>query len=84
MGLRAKATAMLVPTSSVEVCSAASSSGKNGSLLISPVQQPSYPAARGPRHLRDTSEIAGYSAVDLELPDHVEDATVHPVGSTHV
>ncbi len=41
IGLRANATAMLVPTSIVEVCSAANSSGRNGSWLISPVQQPS-------------------------------------------
>ena len=31
IGLRAKATAMLVPTSSRDVCSAASSTGRNGS-----------------------------------------------------
>ena len=41
MGLRAKATAMLVPRAIESVCSAAKSSGRNGSWLISPVQQPS-------------------------------------------
>ena len=35
IGLRANATAMLVPSSSRVVCSAASSSGRNGSWLIS-------------------------------------------------
>jgi hypothetical protein len=40
MGFRAKATAMLVPSSRVEVDSAARSSGKNGSFLISAVQAP--------------------------------------------
>ncbi len=41
MGLRANATAMLVPSSIVVVCSAASTSGKKGSWLISAVQQQS-------------------------------------------
>ena len=40
IGLRAKATAMRVPSSTVSVCSAASSSGKNGSWLVSAVQMP--------------------------------------------
>ena len=40
IGLRAKATAIEVPSSSVEVCSAASSSGMNGSWLVSAVQPP--------------------------------------------
>ena len=35
------ATAMLVPTCSREVCSAASSNGRNGSCASSPVQHPS-------------------------------------------
>jgi hypothetical protein len=41
MGLRANATAMLVPSSIRVVCSAASTNGKNGSWLISAVQQQS-------------------------------------------
>ncbi len=41
MGLRAKATAMLVPSSILVVCSAANVNGRKGSWLISPVQQPS-------------------------------------------
>ena len=41
IGLRANATAMLVPSSIVVVCSAASTSGRNGSWLISAVQQQS-------------------------------------------
>ena len=40
IGLRANATAIDVPSSSVWVCSAASSSGKNGSWLVSAVQMP--------------------------------------------
>ena len=40
IGLRAKATAMEVPSSMVWVCSAASSSGKNGSWLVSAVHAP--------------------------------------------
>jgi hypothetical protein len=41
IGFLANATAMLVPISGRDVCSAASSSGMNGSWLISPVQHPS-------------------------------------------
>jgi hypothetical protein len=40
IGLRAKATAIDVPSSTCSVCSAASSSGKNGSWLVSAVQTP--------------------------------------------
>ena len=40
IGLRAKATAIDVPSSSSDVCSAASSSGRNGSWLVSAVQPP--------------------------------------------
>ncbi|COW72506.1 Uncharacterised protein [Mycobacterium tuberculosis] len=43
IGLRANATAMLVPSSSRDVCSAASSSGRKGSWLASAVQPPSKP-----------------------------------------
>ena len=45
MGLRAKATAMEVPSSIFVVCSAARSKGKNGSWFVSAVQAPEYPAA---------------------------------------
>ena len=41
IGLRANATAMPVPSSMSFVCSAASSSGKNGSWLVSADQMPS-------------------------------------------
>jgi hypothetical protein len=41
IGLRANATAMPVPSCSDSVCSAASSSGKNGSWLVSAVHTPS-------------------------------------------
>ncbi|EUA49913.1 hypothetical protein I552_0841 [Mycobacterium xenopi 3993] len=41
IGFRAKATAMLVPSSMFEVCSAAKTSGRNGSWSTSAVQQPS-------------------------------------------
>jgi hypothetical protein len=41
IGLRAKATAMPVPRSSVSVLWAATSSGKNGSWLVSADQMPS-------------------------------------------
>ena len=41
IGVRANATAMLVPNSMVSVCSAANTSGRNGSWLISAVQQQS-------------------------------------------
>jgi hypothetical protein len=41
IGLRANATAMLVPSSMREVCSAASINGRNGSWLISADQHPS-------------------------------------------
>ena len=40
IGLRAKATAIDVPTSSVVVCSIAGTSGRNGSWLVSAVQPP--------------------------------------------
>jgi hypothetical protein len=40
MGLRANATAIDVPSSTEVVCSAASTSGKNGSWLVSAVQMP--------------------------------------------
>ena len=40
IGLRANATAIDVPSSSVSVCSAASSSGRNGSWLVSAVHTP--------------------------------------------
>ena len=45
IGLRANATAMEVPISSCFVCSAARSSGKNGSCAVSAVHPPEYPAA---------------------------------------
>src|SRR5437764_15115384 len=45
MGLRAKATAMPVPSSRCSVCSAASSSGRNGSCPVSADHAPSYPAS---------------------------------------
>ena len=45
MGFRANATAIEVPSSSSSVCSAARSSGKNGSWPVSAVQTPEYPAA---------------------------------------
>jgi len=41
IGLRANATAMLVPSSMFVVCSAANTSGRKGSWLISAVQQQS-------------------------------------------
>ena len=41
IGVRANATAMLVPSSIVVVCSAASTRGRKGSWLISAVQQQS-------------------------------------------
>ena len=44
IGFRANATAMDVPISSCEVCSAARSSGKNGSCAVSAVHPPEYPA----------------------------------------
>jgi len=44
IGLRANATAMEVPISRCDVCSAARSSGKNGSCEVSAVQPPEYPA----------------------------------------
>ncbi len=44
IGLRAKATAIDVPSSISDVCSAASSSGRNGSWFVSAVQAPEYPA----------------------------------------
>ncbi len=40
IGERAKATAIDVPSSSFSVCSAASSSGRNGSCDVSAVQTP--------------------------------------------
>ncbi|CAB4814074.1 unannotated protein [freshwater metagenome] len=40
IGLRANATAIDVPSSSVVVCSAASNKGKNGSWLVSAVHAP--------------------------------------------
>src|SRR3954453_3384991 len=45
IGLRAKATAMPVPSSSRSVCSAAKASGRNGSWLGSAPHTPSYPAS---------------------------------------
>ena len=45
IGFRAKATAMPVPSSSVSVRSAASTSGKNGSRLVSAVNARSKPSA---------------------------------------
>ena len=45
IGLRANATAIDVPSSMCSVCSAASSSGKNGSCPVSAVHTPEYPAA---------------------------------------
>ena len=41
IGLRANATAMPVPSSSVSVCSAATRSGRNGSWFVSAVSAPS-------------------------------------------
>ena len=41
IGLRANATAIPVPSSMRSVCSAASSSGKNGSCAVSAVSRPS-------------------------------------------
>ena len=41
IGLRANATAMPVPSSTRSVASAASSSGRNGSWLVSAVHTPS-------------------------------------------
>jgi hypothetical protein len=40
IGERAKATAIEVPSSSLSVCSAARSSGRNGSCDVSAVQTP--------------------------------------------
>ena len=40
IGLRAKATAIDVPSSTRSVCSAASSSGRNGSWFVSAVHRP--------------------------------------------
>jgi len=40
IGLRAKATAIDVPISTSDVCSAASSSGRNGSFDVSALQTP--------------------------------------------
>src|SRR3954470_24411731 len=45
IGLRAKATAIPVPSSSRPVCSAARASGRNGSWLVSAPHTPSYPAS---------------------------------------
>src|SRR5580658_4296444 len=45
MGLRAKATAMPVPNSSVSVAAAPMAMGRNGSCAVSAAQTPSYPSA---------------------------------------
>ena len=66
IGLRAKATAIAVPSSSRSVCSAASSSGKNGSWLVSAVQTPVV--AGGLRLLgagRGVRQIGADASVDL-------------------
>src|SRR5215217_5047583 len=44
IGLRAKATAIDVPSSRFDVASEAGTSGRNGSWLVSAVQPPEYPA----------------------------------------
>src|SRR6478672_2396846 len=65
MGLRANATAMLVPSSMRVVCSAASTNGRIVVDLGSPAAVVASPfqLARG---LRDVGELAGHGPVDLE------------------
>jgi hypothetical protein len=49
MGLRAKASAMLVPMLKRRLCSAAKTSGKKGSCAVSKVQSPSKPISSAER-----------------------------------
>jgi hypothetical protein len=57
MGLRGKATAMLVPRVSRVVCSAASTRGRKASWAVSEVQAPSKPMASASRASLPASDI---------------------------